>query len=107
MSANVIVPAGTLVHVNAGETAFGSAIVYFTGITPPSSNEVVVNVSPGPAAGRAAGCAGVWANAGAPIASASAAAITVFEIIKASKRDDNPARLTMVNLWVASTIECV
>jgi hypothetical protein len=41
------VPAGTWVHSSLGETGFGLARVNFGGISEPSTNAVVLSVSPG------------------------------------------------------------
>ena len=51
-STKLTVPAGTFVHVSAGDTC-SPACVYLSGITPPSGNAVVVSVR-----GGAAGAAG-------------------------------------------------
>src|ERR1700728_1761897 len=56
ISAKLTTPSGTFVQVRGGETGapFSADWVYLFGIIPPSSNAVVVNVSPGFAIGGGA-----------------------------------------------------
>lgn len=59
LTTNVTVPAGTLVHVSAGESC-SPACVYLMGITPPSGHAEVASVSGvgrGGAAGGVCACA--------------------------------------------------
>src|SRR5437868_15457988 len=46
------VPAGTWDHFNSGDTAAAAAIVYLSGMTPPSCHAVVVMISGGAAGPR-------------------------------------------------------
>src|ERR1700733_8782357 len=79
INAKLTTPSGTLLHASLGETAapFSAAWVYLLGITPPSSNAVVVSVIPGLVIGG--GAAGVCATA--PMVVINTAITTNFFIV--------------------------
>ena len=54
-STKLRVPAGTLVHVIAGDTGDGTACVYFSGMSSPSGHAPIASVKPGPAGAAGAG----------------------------------------------------
>src|SRR4029077_9709868 len=99
-SAKLCVPAGTCDHFSFGDTAAApAAIVYLSGITPPSSHAVVVMISGGVAGPRpprpcaAPPAGGCWAETAAIAVPASTNSVTKFFIVSLLiERDPNPGR---------------
>src|SRR6187399_3772839 len=77
---NSTVPAGTLVHVNAGEIPIAPPACFW-GTSPPSGHAVLVNVSPGPPRPPPRGAPPCPAPAGgAPPAGGACAAILTLTV---------------------------
>src|SRR5262245_39229810 len=105
-STKLCVPGGACDHFNSGDTALGpAAIVYLSGMTPPSSHADVVMISGGTAGPRpplaprwpppAGGVCGVWASADVTHAAVSAVT-TRFLVMSASRNVRTVADATSI-----------